>query len=98
MEAKKTDIDNYRNYLKRHTSEEAARDKICKKKGITICKRNPLARKENKSETYISQYSVELYSNLIKRFYLWLYNRDNLVKGKVPKLVAHLQKTNRGQY
>lgn len=94
-EATREDIDNYRIYLKKYTSEERAREKEEAKfkfSNIKI-KRNPLARKDNTSKTYISQYTIEMYSNLIKRFYIWLYNKDDLLDSKVPELVSHLQKT-----
>lgn len=93
-DAKREDVDNYRTYLKRNSSEERAKKKEEKKFALSKVKikRNPLARKDNTNETFISQYAIEMYSNLIKRFYLWLYNRDNLFKGEIPYLVSHLQK------
>jgi site-specific recombinase XerD len=95
IKATRKDIDNYRYYLKKTSIQERARIKQDKWKKLSKNKsgRNPYANNRITKKTYIGQYSIEMYCNIIKRFYLWLYNRDNLIKGEVPHLVSHLQKT-----
>lgn len=89
-EATRDDIDNYRTFLKKTPTLLRKKIKKAKKNGED---HTQIELDSNEIATYITQYTLESYCNLIKRFYIWLYNRDNLENGEVPYLVKHLQKT-----
>ncbi|NQZ84411.1 MAG: tyrosine-type recombinase/integrase [Nanoarchaeales archaeon] len=95
IDATKEDIDNYKINFKKTTTQQRIeiREKKLKSFGIEI-PRNPLTHKQRNKSPKISQKTIDLYLITIKRFYIWSYNKDNFVMGKIPKLVSNLQINN----